>query len=182
MKLILARHGETKENSEGIIQGHLHGVLSKKGLSQAELLAENLKSERIDQVYSSDLDRALDTAKIVMKYHPHLKIKLTESLRERYLGKFQGKKKSDFGLSEEDHIGDIVDSDIEPMEDLFKRAKDFLEELLKTHKNQTIFCVSHNGISKAMVAVITNKKPLEIVNIEGLSNAEYKVFEFDRLD
>jgi len=182
MKLILARHRETKENSEGIIQGHLHGVLSEKGLSQAKALAESLKNEEIDCVYSSDLDRASDTAKIVLKYHPNLEIQLTDSLRERFLGKFQGKKKSDFGLSKEDSIAELADTDIETAKELFERAKKFLYELLKSHRNQTVLCVSHNGISKAMIAVITNKNPEKILEVENIPNAGYKVFELDNLN
>ena len=45
MKLIITRHGETIENTEGIIQGHLHGTLSKLGKEQARKVAERLKKE-----------------------------------------------------------------------------------------------------------------------------------------
>ena len=63
MKLIITRHGETEENKAGIIQGHLPGHLSEAGIEQAKKVAFRLKDEKINFIYSSDLDRAADTAK-----------------------------------------------------------------------------------------------------------------------
>ena len=50
MKLVLTRHGETIENKKGIHQGWLPGNRSKQGIKQAELLAERLKSIKIDKI------------------------------------------------------------------------------------------------------------------------------------
>ena len=62
MKLIIVRHGETIENQAKILQGHLPGTLSNKGIEQAKTIALNLKQEKIAAIYSSDLARAADTA------------------------------------------------------------------------------------------------------------------------
>jgi broad specificity phosphatase PhoE len=70
MRLILTRHGETEENKLGIVQGHMQGTLSKEGIHQAEKLAERLRKEKIDAIFSSDLKRAVDTSKIILSYHP----------------------------------------------------------------------------------------------------------------
>ena len=46
MNLIITRHGETKENKLGIIQGHLPGKLSRKGIKQVKKVALRLKNEK----------------------------------------------------------------------------------------------------------------------------------------
>ena len=72
MKLIITRHGETIENAKRICQGHLGGNLSKKGKLQAKKLAERLKNEKLDVIYSSDLKRTKDTTKEIKKYHRNI--------------------------------------------------------------------------------------------------------------
>jgi probable phosphoglycerate mutase len=63
--LFLFRHGETDWNREGRLQGHTDTPLNASGLAQAEALSEKLRPHRLDAVVSSDLSRALTTARIV---------------------------------------------------------------------------------------------------------------------
>jgi probable phosphoglycerate mutase len=69
MRLIVVRHGETKENSKKILMGHRHGTLSRKGVRQARETALRLSHEKIDIIFSSDLRRAKLTAKEIARYH-----------------------------------------------------------------------------------------------------------------
>lgn len=63
--LFVFRHGETDWNREGRLQGHTDTPLNATGLAQAEALADRLRGHRLDAVLSSDLSRALTTARIV---------------------------------------------------------------------------------------------------------------------
>lgn len=63
--LFLFRHGETDWNREGRLQGHTDTPLNATGLAQAEALAKRLLAHRLDAVVSSDLIRALTTARII---------------------------------------------------------------------------------------------------------------------
>jgi 2,3-bisphosphoglycerate-dependent phosphoglycerate mutase len=63
--LFLFRHGETDWNREGRLQGHTDTPLNTSGLAQAEALSEKLRPHRLDAVVSSDLSRALTTARTV---------------------------------------------------------------------------------------------------------------------
>src|SRR5215467_11482476 len=63
--LFLFRHGETDWNREGRLQGHTDTPLNATGLAQAEALAEQLRTHRLEAVVSSDLLRAQTTARIV---------------------------------------------------------------------------------------------------------------------
>lgn len=130
--------------------------------------------------FASDLARASDTAKEIAKYHPNTPIEFVKDFRERNLGEFQGKKTSDFGWD----VKDFKETFIEPkggetMEELYNRAESFLHKItLKHHKDRVLF-VGHNGINKALIAVITGKKHEHIRGINNQHNTSINVFEID---
>ncbi len=82
MRLILVRHWETEENKRREVQGHKHGKLSSLGIKQAKRVAQRLKKEKINFIFSSDLARASDTAKEIHKFHPKTPIKFVKELRK----------------------------------------------------------------------------------------------------
>jgi probable phosphoglycerate mutase len=67
LRLLLVRHGETEWNAQHRYQGQTDVALSGIGIQQAKLLANRLSSEPLDAVYASDLQRAWQTAQIVMQ-------------------------------------------------------------------------------------------------------------------
>ncbi len=172
MKLILARHGETIENKKGIIQGQIQGRLSKLGKIQAKKLGKKLKTEKLDIIYSSDLKRCVDTAKEITKYHPNIPIIFAKELREQYLGKMQGKKRPELPWK-------IKENNAETLQQLRKRAKLFLEKIMKKHGNENVLFLSHGGIGKVIVSII-KKTPMTKFPKEGhLHNASISVFELN---
>ena len=80
--LILIRHGETVWNREGRIQGHLDSPLTPEGITQAEACALRLKTEIIDHIIASDLERVRRTADI-LNASMKLPIFYETALRER---------------------------------------------------------------------------------------------------
>ena len=180
MRLIITRHGETEENKLGIMQGRLPGKLSTLGIEQARKTAERLKGEKIDFIYSSDLTRASDTAKEIAKFHPHTPIEFVEELRERDIGEYTGKKKSDFGWEIKDMKVTTLDTkNGETVEQYYNRAKSFLHRTFLNHLNSTILLVGHNGINKALVAVILGKDYENVKNMENQHNTSISIFEVD---
>ncbi|MFH8132552.1 MAG: histidine phosphatase family protein, partial [Candidatus Aenigmatarchaeota archaeon] len=69
MKILLVRHAETEGSEKGIFLGSIDESLNEKGRKQAEKLAERLKKEKIDVIFSSKLKRAKETAEIINRYH-----------------------------------------------------------------------------------------------------------------
>lgn len=67
MRLLLIRHGESTGNVQGLIQGWSDCCLTPTGEAQVEMLAERLVRSgwEIDIVYSCDLARSADTARII---------------------------------------------------------------------------------------------------------------------
>ena len=68
MNLYVVRHGQTNLNKEKRIQGRKGLPLNEVGIEQANLSKNLLKDIHFDYVYSSPLERAVQTAKIIVPY------------------------------------------------------------------------------------------------------------------
>jgi broad specificity phosphatase PhoE len=88
-RVYLVRHGETVWNREGRVQGHTDIPLSAAGVEQARRMARRFADEKIDAVWSSDLERARVTAEAVAEPRG-LTIVATPLLRETMLGEWEG--------------------------------------------------------------------------------------------
>jgi broad specificity phosphatase PhoE len=172
MQVIITRHGETIENKEGILQGQLPGKLSPEGIRQAEKLAETLKKEKLDYIFSSDLSRAADTTKIIQKYHKKVPAEFTKELRERNLGELQGKRKEDLGINKNKFVADYLENkEGETTQQMLDRGKKFIEQISKRFENKTVLLVGHNGINKAIILAMLGKSINEIGEIPSMKNA-----------
>ncbi len=85
MRLYLIRHGETKYNAVGRMQGWQEIPLNDAGIAQASLLGKRLEGTRLDHIYSSDVRRAVMTACIVAA-HTGTSISYDALYRERNPG------------------------------------------------------------------------------------------------
>jgi broad specificity phosphatase PhoE len=90
VKIILVRHGETEWNKVHRIQGGASDTpLNEVGLRQAWQVAERLKNEKIEAVFSSPLQRALYTAQEIARHH-QLKVSPLPAFREIDAGSLEG--------------------------------------------------------------------------------------------
>ena len=87
--LILCRHGRTDWNDEGRYQGQTDVSLNAVGRQQARFLAQALRLEPIEAVYSSDLSRAADTAVEIARFHD-LSVHRDARFREIDQGRWEG--------------------------------------------------------------------------------------------
>jgi probable phosphoglycerate mutase len=88
-RLFLLRHGQTAWNAEARIQGQLDIPLDATGRWQAERLALALQGEGIQALFSSDLQRARQTA-APLAAAIHVDVQVDAALRERGFGHFEG--------------------------------------------------------------------------------------------
>jgi probable phosphoglycerate mutase len=93
-QLLLARHGETVDNADGLILGRRDPPLSARGLEQARGLATAAKRAGIAIVWSSPMRRALDTAAIVSEA-TGAPVSALEALAESDRGDWEGLPVSD---------------------------------------------------------------------------------------
>lgn len=91
-RLLLVRHGETDWNRDARVQGHEDIALNAIGRRQARQLAAALAAaDRIDAIYSSDLARALETAR-PSAAAAGAPLTPMAALRERHFGLYQGRR------------------------------------------------------------------------------------------
>ena len=161
--LYLARHGETVDNANQIMQGQTQGELNKNGLRQARELSEQWKDREIDVVVASDLKRSVDTATILAAPHG-LEVVTTPLLRERDWGGFTGRYIPSLK-------NEVWPDDIESLENLLSRAGEFIAYVKKTYPGKKVLAVGHGIINKAVQAVYYKKSMSEI---SRMSNAEVR--------
>jgi len=181
MKITIVRHGETIENKEKILQGHLPGRLTDLGRKQAKRLAERLKDEKIDIIFSSDLARASDTTKEIAKFHPKVPIYFVKELRERYHGTLEGKRREDIiGWEKEENRDKIIlEAGSEKIEDFVKRAGNFKSEMFKGLQDKDILWVTHGGLISALNSNISGEEWLDIHRTNPPKNTSVTIFEFN---
>lgn len=89
--LLLIRHGENDYVKTGKMAGRIPGVhLNEKGQKQARALADALTHIPLKAVYSSPLERAMETAQPIAESHK-LTILQEPDLMDTDIGKWQGK-------------------------------------------------------------------------------------------
>ncbi len=88
MSIFIARHGETNDNAQRIIQLPT-SALSCNGQQQAEQLAQRLTTMNITKILSSDYERAKNTALKVSEL-TGVKVELNVNLREQNFGELRG--------------------------------------------------------------------------------------------
>jgi len=164
--LYLVRHGETVDNANQIMQGQTQGQLNETGIEQAWQLRRQLEGAHFDAFVSSDLKRAVDTAAIIAEPH-HLQVVTTPLLRERDWGAFTGRYIPDLkGL-------DFPD-DVETLEQLMKRAGDFLAFIRTEYAGKQVIAVGHGIVNKAIQAVYYGK---QMRQVERMTNCEIRILE-----
>ncbi|MFB1291669.1 histidine phosphatase family protein [Streptococcus pyogenes] len=94
MKLYFVRHGKTLWNLEGRFQGAGgDSPLLEEAKDEIPLLGKELAKVDFDAVYTSDLQRAMATAAIILDaFDQQPKLYHTDQLREWRLGKLEGAK------------------------------------------------------------------------------------------
>jgi broad specificity phosphatase PhoE len=89
MELLCVRHGRTAWNADKRFQGHTDVALDEEGRAQARALAALLAGDRIDTATSSDLARAVETARVVLAPRD-LALRLDPDWREMRFGEWEG--------------------------------------------------------------------------------------------
>ena len=165
-KVILIRHGETEWNLSGRWQGHADSPLSPRGVSQAVALGERMSKESLDHFYTSDLERAQHTSRLVGE-PSGWSANPVESLRERDLGVLEGlttdemlqKHPSEYQSFRNDGPDYQVPGG-ESFRQFCDRCSQALEEVSARHPGERIGLVTHGGFLGAIFRYVL-KIPLD---------------------
>lgn len=160
VELYLARHGETRENVEGIVQGHSYGRLTRNGHEQAAALAHRFANTDFAAVYSSDLERARNTTQHIIQYHPETPVTYTDALREKHGGIYEGEPlqqllnaetRSDTGFKY------FAPPRGESFHDVERRATAFYNTVRSQHNGDPVLFVSHGGTINVLIHHLQDK-------------------------
>jgi len=155
--LLLIRHGENDYVKTHKMAGRIPGVhLNEKGQKQAQALAEALTQVPLKAVYSSPLERAMETANPIAESHK-LKIIQDPDLMDTDVGKWQGKSWKLLGLTK---IWRIVQT--APSRFRFPEGESFLEAQTRYVNTVEQIIKKHNK-PKDIVAVIFHADPIKLV-------------------
>ena len=88
--IYLVRHGQTEWNKTHKFQGRSDVPLNDEGREQVKATAMALKDVPFDAVYASPLSRAVETANLIMSYHPAVPLIEEDGFIEMELGDFDG--------------------------------------------------------------------------------------------
>ncbi|HEX9153299.1 MAG TPA: histidine phosphatase family protein [Candidatus Saccharimonadales bacterium] len=145
-------HGTTTDNEQGIATGWLPGELSQKGVEQSIRLGEQVKGQKFDAVYCSDLKRAIDSAKLSFADHKPI---CDDRLREANYGDFNG-----LPHTFKDKMLDYVDVPFpngESYRDVEMRIQSFCDFLREHHDGQHIAIVAHQAPQLALEVLLNGK-------------------------
>jgi len=177
LKLWLVRHGQTDWNIEGRIQGQVDIPLNATGRAQAEALACKLADKPFIAVYSSDLERARETAEILAAPH-ELPVQIDPRLREINQGEWEGLT---LNAVREQHAAQFnpnapISPDFRPplgesVTEVAERMQAVFNDIQKKHPSGAVLIVTH-GLSAATVACWANSVGLDLARKMIPQNAE----------
>jgi probable phosphoglycerate mutase len=155
-KILLIRHGETAWNAVRRLQGHIDIALNDEGVRQAQALARALADEPLAAIVSSDLQRAVETARAVSAYHAHA-VQQDPQLRERAYGVFEGMLYADIERAypvefaawharDVDAVMPHGDRMAESFRQFYRRCIDSIAAWGGRYPGKTIAIVAHGGV------------------------------------
>ena len=164
--IIFLRHAQATNNVERVLAGRSEGIpLTELGLQQAEKIANFLKPLKISTIYSSPIERAIHTAKIVSD-KLNLQYKTDQRLTEIEMGSFSGMlyeemfaKHGNIFLKFYQDNPVIEQNGVEPFSSVKKRILDMVNDCSQKHDNENILFVTHMDPIKAMISTVLQLKP-----------------------
>lgn len=184
LNVYLIRHGQTAWNADGNRYcGRTDIPLTKQGVKQAEIVANQLKKVKFNAVYSSPLMRAYQTAKIASN---SFNIITDERLIEVDFGKWEGKTKEEFIPENEllwqnwsnnpnhTRAGGTGETALQ----VIIRMDSFFSYLITQYESANVLVAGHNGINRLYLAY---KLGMPLKNYRKLvqENATITLLNFD---
>lgn len=166
-QIILVRHGETEYNAGEVFRGRKDVALNEVGRRQAELLGRHFADTHLEAIYSSPLQRALETAAFVANYH-RIEVIRSSGLIDLNYGEWEGLTQDQVkdrypSLYETwlvtPHL--VVMPGGEALVNVRRRAVVALDDALAEYRG-TILLVSHRVVHKVLVC-----------HMRGLESSEF---------
>ncbi len=155
--ILLIRHGENEYVSTHRLAGRLPGVhLNDRGRSQAETVVQWLAEQALDAVYSSPLERCVETA-TPLALAKGLPVRVDWGLAEVEYGEWQGRALPELGKLPEWGLVQHYPSLFrfpggETLREVQQRAVAAVERLRDAHPDQVLALFSHGDVIRTVLA------------------------------
>lgn len=154
--ILIIRHGQTAWNQLKRLQGHSDIPLNEKGRLQAVTLAGILRDEPLDAIFSSDLQRAYQTAHEIARMH-HLPVLADKMFRERCYGACEGMRDEEIRdaypqsyaawyAADPDHFFPDGERKTESPRQFHHRALNAIKHAATRYAGKRIAIVTHFGV------------------------------------
>ncbi len=157
-QVLLLRHAVNDFVKTGRLAGWTPEVhLNEEGLAQAQALGARLADAPLAAIYSSPLDRTMETAQAVVEHHPALTIRINEGVGEVRYGEWEGKTIRELQGRKMWTMVQQAPSRAyfpggETMRGVQTRAVDAIETLVAAHPRDLIAIVTHADLIKMVIA------------------------------
>ena len=152
----LVRHGVTSHTGHKL-SGWMPDIhLTEKGLAQAEAVAERLASVPLKAVYSSPIDRTMETARPIAARHG-LSVRSRRYIGEVEFGRWEDRsfktlRRTKLWGSVQKFPSGARCPDGETLREVQVRAVDEMERISAEHPRHAVCCVSHADVIKLVLA------------------------------
>lgn len=160
--LLLIRHASNDYIKDGRLAGRTPGVhLNAQGQREADDLARRTAHLPIEAIYSSPLERALDTANAIARCH-HLPVQIIEGLLETHAGEWTGRKLNELNSTETWQaiqtapVGVKLPGGGESIDQVQSRMIAAVQEICKKHPDGVVALVSHGDPLKSVISHYLN--------------------------
>jgi alpha-ribazole phosphatase/probable phosphoglycerate mutase len=177
MNLFLIRHGEIPSNIVRKYAGRSNEGLTLKGISQAEQVADKLKTLGIHAIYSSPMRRAVQTAEIISRKNG-TDIYIERAFREMEMGPWEGLYEKDVaGLYPvEWDIWQTMPAELklgsrETLKELQDRVLKGIQKINREADGRSIVVITHVAIIRVLLLWNT-KSSLNLYKTIHVPNAE----------
>lgn len=180
--VLLIRHGENEYVTTHRLAGRTPGVrLNEKGCHQAQALVGYLMGQPIDAIYSSPLERCMETAEPLAGQRG-LKVQMEPALMEVDYGGWQGADLRELSKLPEwgqvQHYPSIFRfPGGETLREVQYRAVGAIERLRDTHPDQIVAVFSHGDIIRTVLAHYLGV-PLDLFQRLAIATASVSVLGF----
>ena len=156
------RHGQTDWNVQGKVQGHTDIPLNDIGKQQARTLKKMLDEIRFSACISSDMQRAVETASIVVENYS-FDVSKDSTLRTTHYGVFEGASWEEFNKMTPEQRAFIEQEQDE-------RIKKFLTDKAQNASEKNVLVVTHGSVMCRLLIVVLNLHVASAGGI-GIDNA-----------
>ena len=186
LRLVLARHGQTTANAEGILDTRLPGhPLTEEGHRQAAELADRLAGEPVVAVYASRALRAQQTAKPIAALHG-LAAQVLDGVHEVAIGHLEGRQQPEDHRRLHEvyrawHCGDLQAAPPggESGSQVLDRYLPDVATIRATHSGGTAVLVSHGAATRLAIVALASNVEGAFAGPRYLPNAATVLLEAD---